>query len=429
MVILASILLVIMVLMLVVAAVVDGCNFSFMPEQCVQLLPAWVTTRRVGYIALIMTFIVRIRYLDSESDLAEKARRDRVGCRANPFNASELIPSTIAFTSRYINNDIKRRINYVQSLHPEFEMHFFDDARAELFLKKKCSERHVDIFKTFKNGAHKADFFRYCYLYVNGGFYLDLDNVPLRPLNTLADCFFNVDFLAFLHVGEHSAYRFDLKFNKKQIHNGVMGAKAGSPLLAELIKHVLRHPSPRYVPHQLEYHFYVRFIYKFLLKSMGEKQLFPNTKYVFNDQERIVLRPAGDASIMQVGQRFNDAPYLNFTLPFPTENCSKLSQSDKDYKYITPHAENSSGSRTALPRASRPGQWRFGAEEYNTGRHYNMVRGYNASYHRYFNSKSGPGTAHGPRMLHAPEAQQRGEKSAPKITKNMTRLSLARSTK
>jgi len=41
---------------------------------------------------------------------------------------------------------------------------------------------HIELFDKLKEYKYKVDFFRYCYLYKNGGIYADIDLQPLVPL-------------------------------------------------------------------------------------------------------------------------------------------------------------------------------------------------------------------------------------------------------
>ena len=45
------------------------------------------------------------------------------------------------------------------------------------------------MFKDLKIGAHKADFFRYCILYIYGGIYID---IKIFPQNNILPPFFNL---------------------------------------------------------------------------------------------------------------------------------------------------------------------------------------------------------------------------------------------
>ena len=67
-------------------------------------------------------------------------------------------------------------------LNPEFEYLFFDDVDARRFIEENYAPVHVDLFDKLKQPKYKADLFRYCYLYKNGGIYADIDLQPLVPL-------------------------------------------------------------------------------------------------------------------------------------------------------------------------------------------------------------------------------------------------------
>ena len=75
--------------------------------------------------------------------------------------------------------------NYIQSINPEYEMVLYDDDDIDLFIKTNFTEYVYNCFKQLNVGASKADFWRYCVLYKNGGVYLDMDSVILKPLNEL----------------------------------------------------------------------------------------------------------------------------------------------------------------------------------------------------------------------------------------------------
>ena len=106
-------------------------------------------------------------------------------------NIKELyfIPKIIIQTNKVM---IKNRYhsNSLLSLlekNPDYDYIFFDDIDARNFIKQNFTENILphsekmennlsDILKAYdllKCGALKADFFRYCYLYVNGGIYID----------------------------------------------------------------------------------------------------------------------------------------------------------------------------------------------------------------------------------------------------------------
>ena len=59
---------------------------------------------------------------------------------------------------------------------------YFRDSQCKEFLYTNYGPQHVAKFDQLRCGAHKADFFRYCYLYIEGGVYMDVDLEPRQTL-------------------------------------------------------------------------------------------------------------------------------------------------------------------------------------------------------------------------------------------------------
>jgi hypothetical protein len=96
------------------------------------------------------------------------------------------IPKTVVQTSRkkpelYIVNMIKRHC-------PGWKyIHFTDDEIIEFFSENPVDEfpNVVAKFYTFNYGEHRADLFRYYYLYVKGGVYIDMDAMIYENIDTI----------------------------------------------------------------------------------------------------------------------------------------------------------------------------------------------------------------------------------------------------
>ena len=68
-----------------------------------------------------------------------------------------------------------------------FKRVLYDDTAAKSFIQKNFSEDLGQVFESFSTGAFKADFFRYCYLYVEGGIYLDIKTELVIPIQRIYD--------------------------------------------------------------------------------------------------------------------------------------------------------------------------------------------------------------------------------------------------
>ena len=78
----------------------------------------------------------------------------------------------------------------IKKFAPEYKHIIYDDSECIQFLKKYNHILHkkanlVDVFRKIPSGAHKADLFRYCYLYINGGVYLDIKIELIKPLREI----------------------------------------------------------------------------------------------------------------------------------------------------------------------------------------------------------------------------------------------------
>ena len=73
----------------------------------------------------------------------------------------------------------------VKKFAPGWKHLIYDDTNATAFLKENFHPEVAVRFNNLTNGAHKADLFRYAFLYINGGVWLDVD-VELRlPLDEI----------------------------------------------------------------------------------------------------------------------------------------------------------------------------------------------------------------------------------------------------
>lgn len=96
------------------------------------------------------------------------------------------IPKIIFQTSKekipnYITNKIKKNSK-------NWEYKFFNDIDIINYFQTNPLEEFPDIinkFNYFKNGAHKADLFRYYYLYINGGVFIDSDAILEKNIDSI----------------------------------------------------------------------------------------------------------------------------------------------------------------------------------------------------------------------------------------------------
>ena len=106
---------------------------------------------------------------------------------------------------------VKRRWLYH---NPDYKIDFSLDADCIDFLQKNFNSNVSRLFDSIKKGMYKADFWRLCKLYKNGGVYADVDLVPYLNIDTLNK---NITFYSSLSIIPESIFQaFIVNFSKPE---------------------------------------------------------------------------------------------------------------------------------------------------------------------------------------------------------------------
>ena len=96
------------------------------------------------------------------------------------------IPKKIYITSK-TKSIPEYVINNWKQLNPTYEIIHYDNEECIKYLKNNFTQEHVDIFNYIKDGPIKADFFRVCVIYMEGGVYSDIDIKLLVPIDEFVE--------------------------------------------------------------------------------------------------------------------------------------------------------------------------------------------------------------------------------------------------
>jgi len=121
---------------------------------------------------------------------------------------------------------MKRCTNLLKKSNPEFEYYLYDDNDCIEFIKNNFDPEVLWAFNQLIPGAYKADLWRYCILYINGGIYLDIKYKCIN--NFKLKCLLNKEY----YVRDRYEY-------PKGIYNGLMVCKPKNPLLLILINMII----------------------------------------------------------------------------------------------------------------------------------------------------------------------------------------------
>lgn len=105
------------------------------------------------------------------------------------------IPKVINQTWEHKNltPGIKKYIDKLKSLNPDFEYKLHDKLDRESFIKENFDDQVLESYSRLEAPAFKADLWRLCYLYKFGGVYIDID---MSCINSFENLFDNFDFIA-----------------------------------------------------------------------------------------------------------------------------------------------------------------------------------------------------------------------------------------
>ena len=147
------------------------------------------------------------------------------------------IPKIIIQTGYAEKNESNSKKKIIE-MNPEFKYEYYNDNECIDFLKNNFPEDVTLAFHKLKPGAFKADLFRYCYLYINGGVYLDLDLLPHKPLKEILVS--NADFISCLENRPNRSIN--------GIYQGFMACKKGLDFLKRAIDTIVHYTKINYYP-------------------------------------------------------------------------------------------------------------------------------------------------------------------------------------
>lgn len=148
-------------------------------------------------------------------------------------NYKSIIPLNIYQTwhSKTLPPLMEKNVDVIKLHNANFNYYLFDDNECREFIQNNFPEPVLHAFDKLVPGAYKADLWRYCVLYKNGGIYLDIKYTPIN----------NFRFIA-LTEKEHWV----LDMDNRGIYNALIVAKAGNPILLKAINQIVKHVSKKF---------------------------------------------------------------------------------------------------------------------------------------------------------------------------------------
>jgi len=148
---------------------------------------------------------------------------------------SRMIPLDIYQTweTADLPDKMKECVERLKSQNPKFKHHFFDDAARRAFIQDHFDKSVVNAYNKLIPGAYRADLWRYCVLYINGGIYLDIK-------------YSNVDGFDLIELTDDEYFVPDIEDSGGGIYNAFMVCKAGNPMMKKAIDGVVENVKNEY---------------------------------------------------------------------------------------------------------------------------------------------------------------------------------------
>ena len=194
-----------------------------------------------------------------------------------------IIPKVL-FQTNKTKNDTYVLNMIMARLTNEWKYEFYNDADViQFFINNPIADLPdiIQKYNSFKKGAHRADLFRYYYLYVNGGFFMDSD----------AMLYVNIDTI----VKEYNFISVNSSCVPDTIFQGILGASPKN----KIIKRAL-YQAYNTDPHILDnhYHYFCKQLYDIIkqdhygynIKLYEERRINPDNRDDILDKETVLFK-------------------------------------------------------------------------------------------------------------------------------------------
>ncbi len=172
-------------------------------------------------------------------------------------------------------------------LNPDYQIDFSLDKHCISFLKENFNSYVVDLFNRIPKGMYKADLWRLCKLYVNGGVYADVDLIPHLELDKLDK---DVTFYSCLSI------------NYASVFQAFMVAKPKSPLVLHFLVSFLLN-NPWYDPNNNNIGPTID-MFNCLKYNLKDINPVPETKYILNSVQIPVLIGSSKENIKKINLHY-----------------------------------------------------------------------------------------------------------------------------
>jgi mannosyltransferase OCH1-like enzyme len=127
---------------------------------------------------------------------------------------------------------MRERVEILKQQNPRFEHHLFDNADCREFIKNHFSQEILEAYDSLIPGAYKADLWRLCVIYINGGIYMDIK-------------FKCVNGFRLIELTENNHFVID-RIPPLTIYNALIASKKENPFILMAIHKIVENVKNKY---------------------------------------------------------------------------------------------------------------------------------------------------------------------------------------
>eukprot|EP00038_Savillea_parva_P009606 m.184685 g.184685 ORF g.184685 m.184685 type:complete len:472 (+) comp16193_c0_seq1:113-1528(+) len=123
-----------------------------------------------------------------------------------------------------------------------YRLNYHNDLTGLQYVLRRCGREVAEAFRCFIAPAYRADIFRFCALYADGGVYLDADLELMVPLDdTHSPC-------SHVTIGHDYPQSSETETRKPGVQMKILAARAGSPLMGCMLDRIVDNVRRRWTP-------------------------------------------------------------------------------------------------------------------------------------------------------------------------------------
>ena len=191
-------------------------------------------------------------------------------------------------------------VNTLKTQNPEFEFYLYDDNTCRQFIQTHFDNSVVNAFDNLIPGAYKADLFRYCILFIQGGIYLDIK-------------YYGINGFKFISLIDKEYLVRDIETSGSGFYNALMICKAGNLFLKKAIDKIVENVS-------------IRFYGKSTLEPTGPLLL---KEIIENDTTNTSVNTSVNTSTLMHKELFCDYNIMNYYIYDIVNNIAIMTYSNK----------------------------------------------------------------------------------------------------